>query len=54
MPISGALGVHRPVRDLPKRAIYVGEFWEQQMVGERDIDLDQKSALLDRGDEVCK
>lgn len=28
--------------------LLVGEFWEQQMVGERDIDLDQKSALLDR------
>jgi hypothetical protein len=26
----------------------VGEFWEQQMVGERDIDLDQRSTLLDR------
>jgi hypothetical protein len=28
--------------------LLVGEFWEQQMVGEKDIDLDQKSALLDR------
>jgi hypothetical protein len=28
--------------------LLVGEFWEQQMVGERDIDLEQKSALLDR------
>jgi hypothetical protein len=28
--------------------LLVGEFWEQQMVGERDIDLDQKSTLLDR------
>lgn len=28
--------------------LLVGEFWEQQMVGDRDIDLDQKSALLDR------
>jgi hypothetical protein len=27
--------------------LLVGEFWEQQMVGERDIDLEQKSALLD-------
>jgi hypothetical protein len=34
--------------------LYVGEFWEQQMVGEKDIDLDQKSGLLDRGDEVSK
>ena len=28
--------------------LLVGEFWEQQMVGERDIDLEQKSSLLDR------
>ena len=35
-------------------ASIVGEFWEQQMVGEKDIDLDQKSGLLDRGDEVPK
>jgi hypothetical protein len=28
--------------------LLVGEFWEQQMVGERDIDLEQKSTLLDR------
>lgn len=28
--------------------LLVGEFWEQQMVGEKDIDLDQKSQLLDR------
>lgn len=28
--------------------LVVGEFWEQQMVGERDIDLDQRSTLLDR------
>lgn len=28
--------------------LLVGEFWEQQMVGERDIDLDQKSVLLER------
>ena len=34
--------------------LYLGEFWEQQMVGEKDIDLDQKSGLLDRGDEVSK
>ena len=34
--------------------LYVGEFWEQQMVGERNIDLDQRSALLDSGDEVSK
>jgi hypothetical protein len=26
----------------------VGEFWEQQMVGERDIDLEQRSALIER------
>ena len=25
-----------------------GEFWEQQMVGERDIGLEQKSTLVDR------
>ena len=34
--------------------LYVGEFWEQQMVGEKDIDLDQKSGLIDRADEVQK
>jgi hypothetical protein len=34
--------------------LYVGEFWEQQMVGEKDIDLDQRSGLLDRGSEVTK
>ena len=34
--------------------LYVGEFWEQQMVGEKDIDLNQKSGLLDRGEEVSK
>ena len=28
--------------------LLVGEFWEQQMVGERDIGLEQKSTLLDR------
>jgi hypothetical protein len=28
--------------------LLVGEFWEQQMVGERDIGLEQKSSLLDR------
>jgi hypothetical protein len=28
--------------------LLVGEFWEQQMVGERDINLEQRSALLDR------
>lgn len=28
--------------------LLVGEFWEQQMVGERDIDLEQKSVLLER------
>ena len=28
--------------------LLVAEFWEQQMVGERDIDLEQRSALLDR------
>lgn len=28
--------------------LLVGEFWEQQMVGEKDIDLEQKSTLLDR------
>lgn len=34
--------------------LYVAEFWEQQMVGEKDIDLDQKSGLLDRGEEGGK
>lgn len=33
---------------LQPTGLLVGEFWEQQMVGERDIDLDQKSSLLDR------
>jgi len=28
--------------------LLVGEFWEQQMVGERDIDLEQRSGLFDR------
>jgi hypothetical protein len=28
--------------------LLVGEFWEQQMVGDRDIGLDQKSTLLPR------
>ena len=28
--------------------LLVGEFWEQQMVGDRDIGLDQKTTLLDR------
>ncbi len=28
--------------------LLVGEFWEQQMLGERDIGLEQKSTLLDR------
>lgn len=28
--------------------LLVAEFWEQQMVGERDIDLNQRSTLLDR------
>lgn len=28
--------------------LLVGEFWEQQMVGERDNSLEQKSALLER------
>jgi hypothetical protein len=28
--------------------LLVGEFWEQQMVGERDIDLEQRSVLLNR------
>jgi hypothetical protein len=28
--------------------LLVGEFWEQQMVGDRDIGLDQKSVLMDR------
>ena len=31
--------------------LLVGEFWEQQMVGEKDIDLEQNSLLLDRGNE---
>lgn len=28
--------------------LLIGEFWEQQMVGERDIGLEQRSGLLDR------
>ena len=28
--------------------LLVGEFWEQQMVGERNIGLEQRSTLLDR------
>jgi len=28
--------------------LLVGEFWEQQLVGERDIGLEQRSTLLDR------
>jgi hypothetical protein len=28
--------------------LLVGEFWEQQMVGEKNIGLEQKSSLLDR------
>ena len=28
--------------------LLVAEFWEDQMVGERDIDLNQRSTLLDR------
>lgn len=28
--------------------LLVGEFWEQQMVGENDVSLEQKSTLLDR------
>jgi hypothetical protein len=28
--------------------LLVGEFWEQQMVGERDVGLEQNSTLLDR------
>jgi len=28
--------------------LLVGEFWEQQMVGDRDIGLEQRSTLLDR------
>ncbi len=28
--------------------LLVAEFWEQQMVGEKDIDLEQSSSLLDR------
>ena len=31
--------------------LLVGEFWEQQMVGEKDIGLEQNSLLLDRGEE---
>ena len=33
---------------LQPTGLLVGEFWEQQMVGEKDIDLEQKSSLLDR------
>jgi hypothetical protein len=32
--------------------LYVAEFWEQQMVGEKDLNLDQKSGLLDRSPEL--
>jgi hypothetical protein len=32
--------------------LLVGEFWEQQMVGEKNIDLQQRSLMLDRGEEV--
>ena len=39
---------------LQPTGLLVGEFWEQQMVGEKDIDLDQKSGLLDHGEEVSK
>ena len=39
---------------LQHTGLLVGEFWEQQMVGEKDIDLNQKSGLLDHGDEVSK
>jgi hypothetical protein len=31
--------------------LLVGEFWEQQMVGEKNIDLQQRSLMLDRGEE---
>jgi hypothetical protein len=33
---------------LQPTGLLVGEFWEQQVVGEKDIDLEQKSSLLDR------
>lgn len=33
---------------LQPTGLLVGEFWEDQLVGERDIDLDQRSTLLDR------
>jgi hypothetical protein len=33
---------------LQPTGLLVGEFWEDQLVGERDIDLDQRSTLLER------
>ena len=59
-PQSMRLSRAQPGNGQPQVAVtiaeraYLGEFWEQQMVGEKDIDLDQKSGLLDRGDEVPK
>ena len=40
--------VHAGRSQIHPTGLLVGEFWEQQMVGERDIDLEQKSALLER------
>jgi hypothetical protein len=40
--------VHAGRSQIHPTGLLVGEFWEQQMVGERDIDLEQRSALLDR------
>jgi hypothetical protein len=37
---------------LQPTGLLVGEFWEQQMVSEKDIDLEQRSLLLDHGPEV--
>ena len=47
VPLSGASGVQRPNAATANGSL-VGEFWEDQLVGERDIDLDQRSTLLDR------
>ena len=53
VPLPDAIDLRGPV-GAQHHGLYLGEFWEQQMVGEKDIDLDQKSGLLDRGDEVPK
>ena len=32
--------------------LLVAEFWEQQMLGEKDIDLEQKTSLLEPGSRL--